>query len=99
MRLVIDTNVLISALLAETSPPAHLVVLWRQGWFDLLTSSDQLDELVRVTRYPRIRQRLAPGVAGRLINEMRDIAVLLKDLPHFHSRRHQSISLPFSTFL
>jgi uncharacterized protein len=81
VRLVIDTNVLISALLAETSLPAHLVALWRRGRFDLLTSSDQLDELVRVTRYPRMRQRIAPGVAGRLINEMRDIAAPLKDLP------------------
>lgn len=81
MRLVIDTNVLISALLAGTSLPAHLIVLWREGRFDLLTSVDQLDELIRVTRYPRIRERLAPPLAGRLINEIRDLALLLTDLP------------------
>ena len=81
MRLVIDTNVLISALLAEKSLPAHLIVLWREGRFDLLTSSDQLDELMRVTRYPKIRERLAPALAGRLINELRDIAVTVKDPP------------------
>ncbi len=81
MRLVIDTNVLISALFAGTSLPAHLIVLWREGRFDLLTSVDQLDELIRVTRYPRIRERLAPPLAGRLINEIRDLALLLTDLP------------------
>jgi putative PIN family toxin of toxin-antitoxin system len=81
MRLVIDTNIFISALLAETSLPAHLVVLWRDGRFDLLTSIDQLDELRRVTRYPKIRERLAPALAGRLINEVRDLAVLVRDLP------------------
>jgi putative PIN family toxin of toxin-antitoxin system len=81
MRLVIDTNIFISALLAETSLPAHLVVLWRNGRFDLLTSIDQLDELRRVTRYPKIRERLAPALAGRLINEVRDLAVLVRDLP------------------
>lgn len=81
MRLVIDTNILISALLTATSLPAHLIVLWREGWFDLLTSADQLDELMRVTRYPKIRERLAPALAGRLINEVRDLAVQLTELP------------------
>lgn len=81
MRLVLDTNILVSALLAGTSLPAHLVVLWREGWCDLLTSAEQIDELMRVTRYPKIRARLAPALAGRLINEMRDLAVELKGLP------------------
>ena len=81
MRLVVDTNVLISALLVGTSLPAHLVVLWREGRFDLLTSAEQLDELMRVTRYPRIRERLTPALAGRLINELREVAVLVKNLP------------------
>ena len=65
MRLVIDTNIFISALLSTSSLPAHLVVLWREGRFDLLTSADQLDELVRVTRYPKIRERLSPALAPR----------------------------------
>ena len=81
MRLVIDTNILISALLVGSSLPAHLIALWREGRFDLLTSADQLDELMRVTRYPRIRERLAPQLAGRLINELRDIAIVVKNLP------------------
>jgi putative PIN family toxin of toxin-antitoxin system len=81
VRLVIDTNILIRALLVGSSLPAHLIALWREGRFDLLTSADQLDELMRVTRYPRIRERLAPPLAGRLINELRDIAVVVKNLP------------------
>jgi uncharacterized protein len=81
VRLVIDTNILISALLVGTSLPAHLVVLWREGRFDLLTSVDQIDELMRVTRYPKIRERLAPILAGRLINELRDIAIVVSHLP------------------
>jgi putative PIN family toxin of toxin-antitoxin system len=81
VRLVVDTNILISALLAETSLPAHLIVLWRQGVFDLLTSSGQLDELMRVTPYPKIRERLSPSLAGRLINELRDLAITLENPP------------------
>jgi len=80
LRLVIDTNILISALLAGGLLPAHLVVLWREGRFDLLTSSEQLDELMRVTRYPKVRERLAPALAGRLINDLRDLAMVVPKL-------------------
>jgi putative PIN family toxin of toxin-antitoxin system len=81
VRLVIDINILISALFVGSSLPAHLIVLWREGRFVLLTSVEQLDELMRVTRYPRIRLRITPLLAGRLINELRDIAVLVEKLP------------------
>jgi putative PIN family toxin of toxin-antitoxin system len=65
VRLVIDTNILISALLSETSLPAHLIILWRSRRFDLLTSADQLDGMMRVTRYPKIRERINPVLAAR----------------------------------
>jgi len=81
VRLIIDTNILVSALLAATSLPAQLVVLWRAGRFDLLTTAEQLNELMRVTRYPKIRERLAPAVAGRLVNDLRALAVTVDKLP------------------
>lgn len=81
MRLVIDTNILVSALLAATSLPAQLVVLWRAGRFDLVTTPAQMDELMRVTRYPKIRERLAPAVAGRLVNDLRALATTIDKLP------------------
>ncbi len=81
MRLVIDTNILVSALLAPTSLPAQLVLLWRAGRFDLLTAPDQLDELMHVTRYPKIRERLAPALAGRLVNDVRALAMTVEKLP------------------
>ena len=34
-----------------------------------------------VARYPRMRERLGPALAGRLINEIRDIAVIIAGLP------------------
>jgi putative PIN family toxin of toxin-antitoxin system len=81
VRLVVDTNVLISAMLVTASLPAHLVVLWREGKFDLLTSAEQVEEMMRVTRYPKIRERLTPAIAGALINDMRELAVLVRELP------------------
>jgi putative PIN family toxin of toxin-antitoxin system len=64
VRLVVDTNILISALLSDTSLPSHLITLWRAGLFDLMTSAEQLDEVTRVTRYPKIRPRIIPASAG-----------------------------------
>lgn len=81
MRVVLDTNVLISALLVETSLPARLIQAWRDGRFTLLTAPSQLEELMRVTRYPKIRERLNPALAGRLINEVRDLAVIVVPPP------------------
>ncbi len=81
MRLVIDTNVLISAALASTSLPAHLIAVWRDGEFDLLTAAEQLDELMRVMRYPTTRERLAPAISERLIDDIRKLTVMVRDLP------------------
>lgn len=81
MRLVIDTNVLISALISERSLPAHLIVLWRQGRFVLLTSKAQLEECRRVTRYEKLRAYIKPALAGRLINDVQDLAELIHRLP------------------
>lgn len=81
MRLVVDTNILVSALLSGTSLPAHLLLLWRQNRFALLTAAEQLDELRRVTRYPKIRERLPPALAGRLVNDLRGLALILDRLP------------------
>ena len=53
----------------------------RAGQFDLITSAEQLDEIARVTRYPKIRSRIIPASAGLLINELREIAVTLTNLP------------------
>ena len=38
-------------------------------------------ELARVTRYPKIRARLSPALAGRLVNELRDLAIVVTQLP------------------
>lgn len=53
MGLVVDTNVLVSALLSAPSQPAQIVLLRRAGRFDLLTATEQLDEIARVTAIPR----------------------------------------------
>jgi hypothetical protein len=81
MRLVINTNVLLSAVMSSASPSAQIFALWSSRKFDLLTAAEQIEEIARVTRYPKIRARLAPALAGRLVNRLRDVAIVLENLP------------------
>jgi len=81
MRLVLDTNVLVSALLGIGSPPAQLLALWPRGRYQLLTADLQLEELRRVTRYPQIRKRLRPAQAGELVNALYELAERVEPLP------------------
>jgi len=74
MPVGLDTN----ALLGESSPPAELVARCRQGRLTLLTADPQLNELARVTRYPKIRARLKPALAGRLVNDVHEIAEIVE---------------------
>jgi uncharacterized protein len=41
----------------------------------------QLAELARVTRYPKIRTRLTPALADRLVNDLKEVATLVNTLP------------------
>ncbi len=58
IRAVLDTNTLISGIIAPLGAPAQIVLRWRQGDFLLITSPMLLDELRRVLEYPRIAKRL-----------------------------------------
>jgi len=80
-RLVIDTNVLLSALMSPASPSAEILSLWRDRKITVLTAAEQIDEIARVTRYPRIRALLHPALAGRLVNRLRDVGTVVENLP------------------
>ena len=81
MRVVLDTGVLIAALITRDTPPDRIYQAWRERRFDLVTSGWQLDEFRRVSRYPRLRKFLAPADAGRMVNGLRTRAVVLSHLP------------------
>lgn len=54
IRAVLDTNVLISALLFS-GPPSRLVPAWQAGRFRPIISADVLKEYVRVLSYPKFK--------------------------------------------
>ncbi len=81
MRVVLDTNILISALMTYGTPPDRLYEAWRNGFYTLLTSEDQLDEVRRVTRRNRFKARITPSGAGRMVNDLRTLASVVSVLP------------------
>lgn len=56
MRVVLDTNIIISRYLTPYGSVARIVDLWEQGAFELLVSDVILSEYARVLRYPRLRR-------------------------------------------
>lgn len=81
MRVVLDTGVLIAALITADTPPDRIYQAWRKGRFKLVTSSWQLDELRRASRYEKLRQFLKPNEAGNLVNGLKRHALVLTELP------------------
>ncbi|MGB9488661.1 MAG: PIN domain-containing protein [Terriglobia bacterium] len=58
MRLILDTNVLLSAQLSPRGAPAKLLAAWEQKRFTLVISDDLLAELREVLERPFFRARL-----------------------------------------
>jgi len=66
MRVVLDTNVLVSGLAYPGSVPGRILGVWRQGGLDVVLSRYILDEMVRVL--PRLSRILLSSA------EIRDLA-------------------------
>lgn len=81
MRVILDTNVLVSAMLTAGGVPARLLDAWFEGRYELLTSESQFEELRLVTRHPKVRRYIEPAIAGGLVNDLRHFAELLTELP------------------
>jgi uncharacterized protein len=81
LRVILDTNVLLSALIRRDSIPASLLQAWHQNRYDLLTHALQLQELRAVTRREHIRNLVRPAQAGRLVNQLRATAMMVDRLP------------------
>jgi len=66
LRVVLDTNVLVSGLAYPESVPGRILSAWRRGGLDVVLSRYILDEMVRVL--PRLKRiTLSPS-------EIRDLA-------------------------
>ncbi len=80
MRVILDTNVLLGALISSCGPPETIYRAWRAARFQLVTSTIQLEELRRVSRYPKLKAILPAHRVGTMINNLQ-CAIVLDALP------------------
>lgn len=76
MRVVLDTNVLLSALISSRGAPDVIYRAWRAARFQVVTSLIQLDELRRASRYPKFQAVLQPHRVGAMVNNLQRAIVL-----------------------
>lgn len=70
MRVVLDTNIFIAALLTPGSTNDALIQHWADGRYALLTSQAQLTELRRVTKEKVYDDLIRRADAGKLVNNV-----------------------------
>lgn len=97
MRVILDTNVLLGALISPYGPPDIIYRAWRAAKFELVTSSTQLDELRRVSRYPQLKTILPAHRVGTMVNNMQR-AIVLGTLPPPRMAWTSTIPMMFSYF-
>ena len=76
MRIVLDTNVLLSGLAYPSSVPGMILTAWRHGSVEVLLSHFILDELRRVL--PRLTHR--HGLSAAEIDDLVDILAIQAEL-------------------
>ncbi len=81
MRVALDTNSLISALILASGHPATSYRAWIAGRFTLVTCDEQIEELRAALQKPTLAERIRPHRAGRLVNELRRVAKMVEQLP------------------
>jgi putative PIN family toxin of toxin-antitoxin system len=58
VRVVLDTNVILSGLMSPDGAPGRIMAAWRDARFNMVISVHQLAEIGRALAYPKIRRIL-----------------------------------------
>ena len=80
MRLVLDTNILLSALLSPLGAPAKLLAAWERNKFGLVACDELIAELRDVAGRPFFKARLRASAAELLAAGLRDFSIYCRDL-------------------
>lgn len=80
MHVILDTNVLLGALISPHGPPEAIYLAWRAGRFERVTPTAQLDEIRRVSRYPKLKAILPAHRVVAMVNNLQR-AIVLDALP------------------
>jgi putative PIN family toxin of toxin-antitoxin system len=81
MRLILDTNILLSALLSPLRASAKLLDAWERNAFTFVACDEPIAEFPEVARQPFFRARLRASVAELLAADLREFSFFCRDLP------------------
>ena len=81
MRVVLDTNVLVSTLISREGAPGRLLSAVKRTDLTLVTSTYQLEELREVLGRDHLRPYIRPEEANDLLHSLQSIGILVTDLP------------------
>lgn len=81
MRAVVDPNVLISGLIAPGGVSARVLVAWREGLFELVTSPSLVSELTTVLRREKFRPYLTIADVDAFLELVRRESTHFEDPP------------------
>jgi uncharacterized protein len=81
MRIILDTNIIVSGLISSQGAPAQLISAWTEKNFILVTSRTQIAEIISVTHRPILRLLITPSHAGRFVNDLHRFGTVLDRLP------------------
>jgi putative PIN family toxin of toxin-antitoxin system len=80
VRIVLDTNILIGALITKGTPPDQLYQAWLRGEIELVTSAAQIAEVAAVLARPRLKKYLDADEAAAILENI-DTRALILDAP------------------
>ena len=81
MRLILDTNILLSGPLSPLGAPAKLLDAWERKMFTLVACDTLIAEFRDVAGRPFFRARLRTSAAELLAAGLRDFSLFCRDLP------------------
>ena len=81
MRIVLDTNILVSALITKGTPPDQLYQAWLRNNIQLVTSVAQIDEMTNVLARSKLRRFVDPDEATQMVSAIHLRAHVIDDMP------------------
>ena len=94
LRVILDTNVLVSGIAYPTSVPGKIIAAWRHGSIDLLLSVYILDELRRVLPRLGSRHRLTLGEIDDLVDMLSMQAEVIEPFESFDADLRDTADQP-----
>jgi len=84
MRVLLDSNLFISALISPHGAPGLIYEAWLDGRFQVVTCQQQIDEIREACRNAKFHNKLQPHQVGAMLNHLYGATVWPVQLPRKH---------------